>query len=123
MTRAARPAARAANSLPAERILAAPAEVAIDGEAALVPVAAVDERTEPLAVAVPVLVEVDMVAFVSMTATPVVNVLDIMLEDVWLALCVLTVGEVMAMTVDGRVLMVEAVTVVPPAPTQGRTSM
>lgn len=122
MTRAARPAARAAKSLPAERILAAPVEVAIDGEAAVVPVAAVDERTEPLAVAVPVLVEVDMVAFVSMTATLVVNVLDIML-DVWLALCVLTVGEVMGTTVDGRVLMVEAVTVVPPATTQGRTSM
>ncbi len=108
--------------MPAERILAAPVEVAIDGEAAVVPVAAVDERTEPLAVAVPVLVEVDMVAFVSMTATLVVNVLDIML-DVWLALCVLTVGEVMGTTVDGRVLMVEAVTVVPPPTAQGSTSM
>lgn len=43
MTRAANPAARAANSLPVERMLAAPVELAIDGEAAAVPVAVVDE--------------------------------------------------------------------------------
>lgn len=79
------------------------------------------ERTEPLAVAVPVLVDVVTVTFISMVALLAVIVLDIVL-NMWLALCGLRVGEGMTATVDGRVLTVEAVIVVPPTTTQGITS-
>ena len=131
MTRAATPAARAANCLPVERMLAAPVDEAMVDEAVVVALVCplvvctmADDRTEPLETVAVVVTAVVMVAFTTTMLRLLVVMLDVWLDVVLdgLVLVVLTVGETTTAVVAG-LLMLDAVVVVAPARTHGTMSM